>query len=74
MIPHDELVDALAQARLEAMHLSDRDLRRGPPPWAARSRKPGPLGSLRVRLGRALLTIGAAIAGEDEPAHAHRVA
>lgn len=74
MIQHDELVDALAEARLEALHLSERDLRRGPRPWERRSRNPGPVSSLRLRIGRALLAVGAAIAGEDEPAHAHRVA
>jgi hypothetical protein len=74
MNPHDELIDALAQARLEQMHLSDRDLRRAPPPWEAKPRNPGWGTSLRVRLGRGLLALGAAIAGEDEAAHAHREA
>jgi hypothetical protein len=74
MNPHDELIDALAQARLEEMHLSERDLRRAPPPWEAKPRASGSFTSLRLRLGRGLLTLGAAIAGEDESAHAHRVA
>jgi hypothetical protein len=74
MNPHDELIDALAEARLERLHLSARDLRRAPPPWEAHPGSPGRWTSLRVRLGRGLLTLGAAIAGEDEAPHAHRVA
>lgn len=85
MKPHDALIDALAEARLEKAHLTDRDLRRGFPSWAASNRigprpweiepsttSTGP--SLRVRLGHGLLTLGAAIAGEDDTASASRVA
>jgi hypothetical protein len=74
MNPHDELIDALAEARLEQLHLSDRELRRAPPPWEKPPRGPARGTSLRVRLGRGLLALGAAIAGEDEAPHAHRVA
>ena len=87
MILHDVLVDALAEARLEQMHLTDRELRRGSPSWVVRTRtrpRPWETGaqrapsgaapSLRLRLGRALLALGAAVAGEDESAPARRVA
>lgn len=85
MILHDVLVDAIAEARLEQMHLTDRELRRGSPSWVVRTRarpRPWETGaqrapsapSLRVRLGRALLALGAAVAGEDEAAPARRVA
>jgi hypothetical protein len=85
MNPHDVLIDALAQARLEEFHLTERDLRSGAPSWAARGRiglpaweaaapivASGP--SLRVRFGRGLLALGAAIAGEEESSPARRVA
>jgi hypothetical protein len=85
MNPHEVLIDALAQARLETFHLTDRDLRSSAPSWAARARIGSPAWeaaapmvgsgpSLRVRFGRGLLALGAAIAGEDEPAPARRVA
>ncbi|MEA2632079.1 MAG: hypothetical protein QOE66_2298 [Chloroflexota bacterium] len=85
MNPHEVLIDALAQARLEAFHLTDRDQRSVAPSWATRGRIGSPsweaaaplVGSgpsLRVRFGRGLLALGAAIAGEDEPAPARRVA
>ena len=85
MIPHKALIDAVAEARLERLHLTDRDLRHQTPSWAA----PPPAGtrpwearplttagpSLRVRIGHGLLLLGAAIAGEDAlddeaPSHA----
>ena len=76
MIPHKVLIDTLAEARLERLHLTDRDLRHRAPSWAA----PPPVGSrswearplptagpsLRVRIGHGLLLLGTAIAGEDE--------
>lgn len=77
MIPHPELIDAMAEARLEQLHLSDHDVGR-PEPWdveaatAAASLAAGL--SLRIRLGRSLLAIGAAIAGEDDPQRIHRAA
>jgi hypothetical protein len=75
MIPHEVLIDTVAQARLERLHLVDRDLRHPAPSWAtpppAESRpwEDRPLAtatgpSLRVRIGRGLLALGAAIAGE----------
>lgn len=86
MIPHEVLIDTVAEARLERLHLSDRDLRHPAPSWAA----PPPAGtrpwearplpttsgpSLRVRIGHGLLLLGAAIAGEEPlddqaPSHA----
>jgi hypothetical protein len=75
MIPHKVLIDVLAEARLERLHLTDRDLRHRAPSWAAPPpadtrpweahplATPGP--SLRVRIGHGLLLLGAAIAGED---------
>lgn len=85
MNPHEVLIDALAQARLEEFHLTERDLRRGTPSWGLPTRigslawevatpiiASGP--SLRVRFGRGLLALGAAIAGEEEPSPARRVA
>ena len=84
MIPHKALIDTIAEARLERLHLTDRDLRHRAPSWAARpptgtrpwEARPrataGP--SLRVRIGRGLLLLGAAIAGEnamDEEAPGH---
>lgn len=85
MILHDVLVDALAEARLEKMHLTDHEIRLGTPSWEVRTRARGrpwetaaprapSAPSLRVRLGRALLALGAAVAGEDETAPAGRVA
>jgi hypothetical protein len=85
MNPHEVLVDALAQARLEEFHLAERDPRRGGPSWAARVRVGTPAWeaaapivgsgpSLRVRFGRGLLALGTAIAGEDEPDPARRAA
>ncbi len=85
MNPHEVLIDALAQARLEAFHLSERHLRRDAPSWATRARVGAPAWeaaapivasgpSLRVRFGRGLLALGAAIAGEDEPDPARRAA
>ena len=85
MNPHEVLIDALAQARLEQFHLTERDLRRGAPSWATRARIGSPAWeaaapivgsgpSLRVRFGRGLLALGVAIAGEDEPNRAHRTA
>lgn len=85
MNPHEVLIDALAQARLEQFHLMERDLRSGAPSWATRTRTGSPAWeaaapivgsgpSLRVRFGRGLLALGAAIAGEDEPNPAHRAA
>jgi hypothetical protein len=85
MNPHDVLIDALAEARREEFHLTECDLRRGARSWASRGRvgssawevaprnlSSGP--SLRVRLGRGLLALGAAIAGEEEPNPARRAA
>jgi hypothetical protein len=85
MNPHDVLIDALAQARLEEFHLTERDLRGGTPSWALPTRTGSPAWevappsvgsgpSLRVRFGRGLLALGAAIAGEEEPSPARRVA
>ena len=75
MIPHKVLIDALAEARRERLHLTDRDLRHRAPSWAApppsgtRSWEARPLTtagpSLRVRIGHGLLLLGTAIAGED---------
>lgn len=76
MIPHKVLIDAIAEARLERLHLTDRDLRHPAPSWAApppaetRPWEGRPLpriagSSLRVRIGHGLLLLGAAIAGED---------
>lgn len=77
MIPHPELIDAMAEARLEQLHLTDHDVGR-PEPWdveAAMAAAALATGlSLRIRLGRSLLAIGAAIAGEDEPEGMHRAA
>ena len=85
MIQHDVLVDALVEARLEKMHLTDREIRLGSPAWVVRTRarvRPWEVAAarapsaptLRVRLGRALLALGAAVAGEDETAPARRAA
>jgi hypothetical protein len=79
MIPHEVLIDTVAEARLERLHLADRDLRHPAPSWAV----PPPAGtrpwegrprttagpSLRVRIGHGLLALGAAIAGEDTMKH-----
>jgi len=75
MIPHEVLIDTVAEARLERLRLSDRDLRHPAPSWAApppaetRPWEARPLTtagpSLRVRIGHGLLLLGAAIAGED---------
>ncbi|MDP9482853.1 MAG: hypothetical protein M3P84_06485, partial [Chloroflexota bacterium] len=80
MIAHEVLIDTLAEARLERLHLTDRDLRHPAPSWAApppaesRPWEDRPLASttgpsLRVRIGRGLLALGAAIAGEDTMDH-----
>jgi hypothetical protein len=85
MNPHEALIDALAQARLEEFHLTERDMRSSAPSWAGRSRIGSPAWeaaapnvasgpSLRVRFGRGLLALGAAIAGEDEAGPARRAA
>ncbi len=85
MNPHHALIDALTQARLEEFHLTERDLRSGAPSWAGRTRIGAPAWeaaapivasgpSLRVRFGRGLLALGAAVAGEDEPGPARRAA
>ena len=77
MIPHPELIDAMADARLEQLHLTDHEVSR-PEPWdvdAATDAAAMASGlSLRLRLGHGLLALGAAIAGEDEPRHVHRAA
>ena len=77
MIPHPELIDAMAEARLEQVHLSDLDVGR-PGPWdveAASTAAAMASGlSLRLRFGHGLAALGAAIAGEDEPKHIHRAA
>jgi hypothetical protein len=76
MIPHKMLIDSIAEARLERLHLADRDLRHPAPSWAApppaetRPWEARPLvatagSSLRVRIGHGLLALGAAIAGAD---------
>ncbi len=78
MIPHEVLIDTVAEARLERLHLSDRDLRHPAPswasppsaetrPWEARPLTTSSGPSLRVRIGHGLLLLGAAIAGEDAP-------
>ena len=86
MIPHEVLIESDAEARLERLHLRDRDLRHPAPswaaplpaetrPWEARPLPTTPRPSLRVRIGHGLLLLGAAIAGEDAqldeaPSHA----
>jgi hypothetical protein len=85
MNPHEVLIDALALARLEEFHLTEPDRRRGTPSWALPTRVGSPAWevappmvgsgpSIRVRIGRGLLALGAAIAGEEEPGPARRVA
>jgi hypothetical protein len=77
MIPRPELIDAMAEARLEQLHLTDHDVGR-PAPWdveaatAAASLAAGL--SLRIRFGRSLLAVGAAIAGENDNERVHRAA
>jgi len=80
MNPHPVLIDALAEARLEGLHLTDTEIGR-PGPWdveaatiaAAEASLNAGL-SLRLRVGRGLLALGAAIAGDDEPDRVHHAA
>ena len=72
MNPRDVLIDALAEARLERLHLNDP--RPASEAWEAELASVADPPSLRIRLGHRLLSLGAAIAGEDEPEHANRMA
>ena len=79
MNPHPVLIDALAEARLEGLHLTGAEAGR-PGPWdveAATTAAEASLSaglSLRLRVGRGLLALGAAIAGDDEPDRIHHAA
>lgn len=81
MNPHPVLIDALAEARLEALHLTGSEAGR-PEPWdvdaaTAATADASTLAaglSLRMRLGHGLVALGAAIAGEDESTHVHHAA
>jgi hypothetical protein len=67
-------LEALVQARLDDIHAdistanSRRAVsRRGSPPA-------GDLRWLRIRIGRGIVAVGVALAGDERPAHDHRTA
>jgi hypothetical protein len=67
-------LEALVQARLDDIHadISTASSRRAVARMGSRRR--GDIRRLRFRIGRGIVVVGAALAGDERPAHDHRTA